>query len=144
MLLLIFLARNRLKREITDIQLRAVSGKAGGDTGGNARSKVTADGGRADKHDLRLELVDHAGKSVGIRLGHVGLKCRIVDNDDSVSAVLGQLVCLLGNTASQKDSGHSRVQICCQILCLADQFKSDTADFVVHLLGKDKYTLIFF
>ena len=59
MKLLIFLARYRLKREITDIKYCTVSRKTRLNTCRNGRSEITSDSGRTYENYLGLELVDN-------------------------------------------------------------------------------------
>ena len=142
--MLLLLAGHGVQREVADVELRAVRGKAGVNPCGYAGAKVAADGGSAHQEDFRLILLDDAGQCMGIRLRPVLLQLGIVHHDDPVSAVLGQLVRQALHVASHQNSSNLASQIRGQILALADQFKSNAVDDIVHLLREDIYALIFF
>ena len=110
---------------------------------GNSGAKIPADSGCAHQKDLRLELVDDTSQRMSVRLCPIFLQFGIVHHDNPVSAILGQFVCQTLYAAAHQHCGNLRAQIVSQILALADQLEGYAVDGIVHLLGKDKYALIF-
>ena len=141
--MLLLLARHGSQREISDIQLRTVSGQTGMNSRADTGSKVASDGGRADQEDVRFVFLDHRCKRMGIGLGSVILKLRIVNYDHLVRAVLAQLVRQSLYAGTNQNCSYCRTKILRQVFSFSDQLQRDAADLIVNLLRKNIYTLIF-
>ncbi len=66
----------------------------------------------------------------------------IIHNDNLVCAVLTQCICKSLHTGTNKNSS---LPLCPNLLqgpFPCDQFQSDSAQFIINLLGEDKYALI--
>src|SRR5699024_1357131 len=111
---------------------------------GNAGAEITADCGSADKHDFRLILIDNGCKSLSIRLCSVSFKNRIINNDNSVCAVLCKRICKAFYIAAEKNGCNLSIKICCKILCFSEKLVSDRADLTVYLLSVNENALILF
>ena len=138
----LLLAGGRVQREVADIELGAVCGKTGCNTGRYRGAQVTADGGSADQHDLGLVLVDDCGKSLSVRLCPVGLQLGIIDKDDAVCAVLAELIAEAFDIGTKQNCRHLGIQGLGQFFCFSDQLEGNTGKLTVDLLRKYKYALV--
>ena len=135
-------ARNRVDREITDLKLRTVCSQTCMDPRGYTGAQVTSDSCRTDQEYLRLIFVNHRCQRMCIGLCSVLFQFGIVHNDHLVCTVFSQFVCQRSHTAPHENSRHIHAQIFCKVFSLANQFQSNSAEYIVHLLGKDKYSFI--
>ncbi len=144
MKLLVFLSRNRVEREVTDVKTGAVCSKSGVNSCSDARAKITADSGCADEHDIRLKLIDNTCKSMCIRLGSVILQFRIIDDNDLISAIFAKRICKALDAGAEQNSGNFRTKVCSKLLALADELQSNSGELSVDLLGEYIYALVLF
>ena len=125
-----------LVRLFVDRQLGAVCRQAGAQTGGDARSQVTADGRGAVHQDRRLEFVDGLENGLRILLGHIVLQQDIVDDDHLVGTVGNQRLRLVGDLVTGQDGDDFLTGHLGQFLRLADQFEGDRLNLTVPLLSE--------
>ena len=140
--MLLLFARDRIQREITDIQGCTVCSQSGLHTRRYAGAEVTSDGSSAYQHDLRLELVDHRCQSMCIRLCTVYFQFLVIDYDYFVSAVNSQLICQPFHIVTNQDCHYFLTQVIGEVFCLTQQLKSNRADFIIYLLSKYIYIFV--
>ena len=81
---------------------------------------------------------------MGVGLSPVYLQFRVVYHDHLVCAVLRQLVGQVFHLIADENRHYLCLQTGSQLLSFSQQFVCDTADLIVHLLGKHIYAFIFF
>ena len=124
------------------IQMGAVGGKAGMQSGGAAWTEIPAQIGSADKHDFRLLLLDQVAKHLGISIGSIVLQqgaVRIIDPVGSVAAQCLQVVCF--QAAAQHHAAQLYLQIIGQLPAFAEQLIADALEQAFPLLTKSPYAL---
>ena len=113
---------------------------------GNAGAEVTADRCCADQQDFGFELLYDRLNSIGVGFCSVILEFGIIYNDDLIRAIRAEFIYKVITKAGAKQNGRYFliVKIICKISRLAQKLQRDGAEFVIHLLGKDIYSLILF
>ena len=79
-----------------------------------------------------------------IGLCSVILQLRIIDDDDTVRAILAELIRQSADAGTNEHSRDLRIKVSCQFLSLSDKFQRNAGELAVNLLGKDEYPFILF
>ena len=125
-----------------DVQMSAVGGQTGVQTGCAAGAEVAAQVGRTDQHDLGLLVHDEVAQRLGIAIGGVVLQQRAVDVVNAVSTVAAQrLDIVLVQLAAHNNAAKLNAQVVGQFAAFAQQLIADGLDLTFALLAEYPHAL---
>ena len=124
------------------LQLGAVSGKAGCQTGRKPGCQVTSDSSGSEKHYVGANRIDNLGNSLSVFLSYIVLQLGMVSHYHLVRSVLEQSLDQGLYIVAGEDGHHLLSEGIGQVTCLSYKLESDRLNNTASLLREHIYVLI--